>query len=48
MVVYPRIAKRFCYFDDEFLKKRRRKCDLDCFSLADFFLDIEFYNEFNN
>ena len=35
MVVYPPIAKRFCYFDDEFLKKRR-KYDLDCFSPPDF------------
>jgi len=37
MVVYLPIAKRFCYFDDEFLKKKRRKYDLDCFLLHDFF-----------
>jgi len=36
MVVHPPIAKRFCYFDDEFLKKKRRKYDLDCFSPPDF------------
>jgi len=36
MVVYPPIAKRFCYFDDEFLKKKRRIYDLDCFLLPDF------------
>jgi len=28
--------KRVCYFDDEFLKKKRRKYDLDCFLLPDF------------
>jgi len=33
MVVCPPIAKRFCYFDDEFLKKKSRKYGLDCFSL---------------
>jgi len=36
MVVYPPIAKRFCYFDNEVLKKKRRKYDLDCFSPPDF------------
>jgi len=36
MVLYPPIAKRFCYFDDEFLKKKRKKYDLDCFSPTDF------------
>jgi len=36
MVVYPPIAKRFCYFDDEFLKKKQRKYDLVCFSPPDF------------
>jgi len=44
MVVYPPIAKRFWYFDDEFLKKKRRKYDLDCFYYLNF-LDIEIYNE---
>jgi len=43
MVVYQPIAKRFCYFDDEFLKKKRRKYDLDCFCYM-FSLGIEFYN----
>jgi len=36
MVVYPPIAKRFWCFDDEFLKKKRRKYDLDCFLLPEF------------
>jgi len=36
MVVYPPIAKRFCYIDDEFLKKKMRKYDLDCFLLPEF------------
>jgi len=36
MMVYPSIAKRFSYFDNEFLKKKRRKHDLDYFSLPDF------------
>jgi len=36
MVVYPPIAKRFYFFDNEFLKKKRRKHILDYFSLADF------------
>jgi len=40
MVAYPPIATRFRYFDDEFLKKKRRKYDLDYI----IFLDIEFYN----
>jgi len=35
-VVYPPIAKRFYYFDNEFLKKKRRKHDLDYFWLLDF------------
>jgi len=34
--MYRPIAKRFCYFDDEFLKKKRRKYDLDCFLLPGF------------
>jgi len=38
MAVYPPIAKRFCfcYFGVEFLKKKWRKYDLDCFLLSDF------------
>jgi len=43
MVVCPPIAKRFCYFDDEFLNKKWRKYDLDCFFNL-ICLDIEFYN----
>jgi len=43
MMVYPPIAKHFWYFDDEFLQKKRRKYDLDCFYYLSF-LDIEFYN----
>jgi len=35
-VVYPPIAKRFCYLDDEFLKKKWRKYDLERFLLPDF------------
>jgi len=27
--------KAFCYFDDEFFKKKRRKYDLHCFSPPD-------------
>ena len=42
MVVYPPIAKRFWYFDDEFLKTKRKKYDLDCFYHLNF-LDIEIY-----
>jgi len=33
----------FVIFDDEFLKKKRRKYDIDCFYYL-IFLDIEFYN----
>jgi len=47
MVVYPPTAKRFCYFDDESLKKKLKKYDLDCFYYL-MFLDIEFYIKFNN
>jgi len=36
MMVYPPIAKDFCYFDNEFLKKKRRKHNLDYFSLPNF------------
>jgi len=36
MMVYPLIAKQFGYFEDEFLKKKRRKYDLDCFLLPEF------------
>jgi len=36
MVVYSPIAKRFKYFGDGFLKKKRRNYDLDCFLLPDF------------
>jgi len=43
MVVYPPIAKRFCYFDDEFLKKKRGNMILTVFHRL-IFLDIEFYN----
>jgi len=35
-VLYQLIAKRFCYFDDDFLKKKRSKYDLNCFSPPDF------------
>jgi len=31
-----KFARRFWYFDDEFLKKKRRKYDLDCFLLPEF------------
>jgi len=30
------LAKRFWYFDDEFLKKKQRKYDLDCFLPPEF------------
>jgi len=43
MVVYPPIAKRFWYFDDEFLKKKRRNMTLTVFYYLKF-LDIKFYN----
>ena len=36
MVVYPPIAKYFCHFDNDFLKKKRSKYDLDSFLLLDF------------
>jgi len=35
-MVYPPVASSFCYFDDEFLKKKRWKCDLDLFLLPGF------------
>ena len=35
MAVYLPIAKRFRYFDDQFLKKKRKKYDLDCFLLLE-------------
>jgi len=43
MVVYPPIAKRFSYFDDEFLKKNGGNMILTVFYHLNF-LDIEFYN----
>jgi len=36
-------AKRIRYFDNEFLKKKRSKYDLDCFYYLNF-LDIKCYN----
>ena len=43
MVVYPPIAKRFSYFDDEFLKKNGGNMILTVFYHLNF-LDIEFDN----
>jgi len=43
MVVYPPIAKRFSYFDDEFSKKNGVNMILNVFYYL-IFLDIEFYN----
>jgi len=48
MVVYPPIAKRFCYFDDEFLRKKRRKYDLDCFLTTWFSWIMNFIIKLNN
>jgi len=36
MVVCPPVTNRFYDFDNEFLKKKRSKHDLDCFLLLDF------------
>jgi len=46
MAVYPPIAMRFWYFDDEFLKKKRRRYDLDCFSSWNSWI-INFIIQFN-
>jgi len=43
MVVYPPIAKRFSYFDDEISKKNGVNMILNVFYYL-IFLDIEFYN----
>ena len=48
IAVYPPIAKRFWYFDDEFLKKKRRKYNVDCFLPPDFLGYWIFVNKFNN
>ena len=48
MVVYQPIAKRLCYFDDEFLNKKRRKYDLDCFFATWFSWILNFIIKFNN
>ena len=43
MVAYPPITKRFCYFEDKFLKKNGGNMILTVFHHLIFF-DIEFYN----